>query len=267
MKRKAETRSPIKDLPVRQAGQSLREQSFETVYDHFLTPVAVCLAMALATIFSWTQYFQPKSRSFPVIVSVFFVGTLVYALVSCRRALKRADQMRLGRIGEEAVAQYLEEKLRPSGASVLNDILGDGFNLDHVVIAPSGIYCIETKTHSKRKRDCGEVVYDGESVTVDGFKPDRDPIVQAKAGAHWLQGVIEKSTGKRFKVQPVVLYPGWWVKSSVQWPEVWVMNEKALVPTIQKSRDALSETDQNLVTYHLKRYVIAKTEELRAAKS
>ena len=68
-------------------------------------------------------------------------------------------------------------------------------------------------------------------------------------------------------MQPVVLYPGWWVNSSAKWPEVWVHNEKALGKIIPSQKQAMSDEDVNLATFHLKRYVIAKTAELRAAKS
>ena len=86
---------------------------------------------------------------------------------------------------------------------MLHDIVGDGFNIDHVLIGPTGVYTIETKTISKPAKGACEISYDGETICVNGLIPDRDPIVQAKAQANWLQNFLKDSTGK-FKVLPIV---------------------------------------------------------------
>jgi hypothetical protein len=79
---------------------------------------------------------------------------------------------------------------------VFHDIVGDGFNIDHVICAPSGIYTIECKTISKPV--IGEAInkYDGKSIFIDGVKFDRDPLVQAKAQAEWLNSILSESAGK-----------------------------------------------------------------------
>ena len=182
------------------------------------------------------------------------------------RTKEKIKPLRLGQIGEEAVGQFLEEKLRPAGYQVLHDILSDNFNVDHVAIGPAGIYTIETKTHSKPAKGQCFVTYDGEKVKVNGFQPDRDPVTQAKAEAGWLQDLIKASTGKKFKVQPVVLYPGWFITASVEWPEVWVLNEISFVNTVAKFKCQIDDADIHLITYHLKRYVIAREKQAKAVR-
>jgi len=59
------------------------------------------------------------------------------------------------------------------------DVVGDGFNVDHVLIGPAGVFTVETKTHSKPRGDA-RVVFDGEAIQVAGMEPDRDPVVQAR---------------------------------------------------------------------------------------
>lgn len=94
-------------------------------------------------------------------------------------------------IGELPVGQLLE-RLRAKGYEVFHDIEGDGFNVDHVLIGRGGVFVIETKTISKRndiRRN--EVRYDGQSVLVNGFTPDRDPIAQVGANARWVHKLLE----------------------------------------------------------------------------
>lgn len=73
-----------------------------------------------------------------------------------------------------------------------------------------------------------------------------------------MSNLIGQSTGQRFFVQPVVLYPGWYVDSNCQKPEVWVLNETLAPIFIKNARNALSPEDVALVTFHLKRYVISQ---------
>lgn len=255
--KKRETKSPIKNLPVRMPGQSLREQ-FDALMDEQVTPwlYLVFFAVFFAGM-EWLRYYlkSPFSPWIYTILALVAIGLAVRKFLIIRPSAKA---LTLGRKGEEAVGQYLDEKLRAMGCQVLHDIPGDGFNLDHVVVGPTGVFCVETKTRSKPAKGECKVFYDGEKITVDGLTLDRDPIVQAKAQAHWLVDALEQSTGRRFFVQPIVLFPGWFVEQKVTNAPVWVLNEKGAPAFINNSLgNSLSPEDISLITFHLKRYIIS----------
>ena len=254
---KQETKSPIKNLPMRQPGQSTREKIDKIFDDEVMPYILAVLGTFIMAFYEWAHVVF-KHPPQPILMTVLFVLAVVLMIRKFFKSRNRFRQMRLGELGEQAVGQYLEEKLRPMGCQVLHDILAADFNVDHFVVGPTGLFCIETKTHSKPERGDSRVVYDGEKVTVNGFTPDRDPVVQARAEAKWMSDLIEQSTGKRFFVQPVVLYPGWYVDNNCQRPEVWVLNETVIPTFIKNARNALSPEDVALVTYHLKRYVISR---------
>ncbi|MCX5998248.1 MAG: nuclease-related domain-containing protein [Chloroflexi bacterium] len=260
MTQKPDTKSPLRNLPVHLPGQSVNTRLLDVLLDGFLSYWLLFGMLTVIAMMEWLDWFL-KLPPAPILFTVLAVIAGIVALVKTRSALREAGQLKLGRIGEEAVGQYLEEKLRPQGCQVLHDIPGEGFNVDHVVIGPTGIFCIETKTHSKPAKGASSVQYDGEKVTVDGMTPDRDPIVQAKAAARWLSDLVLQSTGRRFPVQPAVLYPGWFVEKAPPGVDVWVLNEKAVPVFIGNARGTMSSEDISLVTFHLKRYVIAKDEE------
>jgi hypothetical protein len=255
-----ETKSPIKDLPVRLPGESARERYNNTVDEEAEACALIFLVPAVLAVYEWFAYLRNLPRH-PWLITIVAVLCAFYALWRFGKAKRLIRQLNLGRIGEEAVGQYLEEKLRPVGCQVLHDILFDNFNIDHVVIGPSGVYSVETKTCSKPVKGAASITYDGQHVRVNGFKPERDPIVQAKANAHSLYELIERTTGKRFGVQPVVLYPGWYVEKMPDNAEVWVLNEKAFPTFIANGKKILPPDDVNLITFHLKRYVIARAQE------
>lgn len=250
-------RSPIKDSPLRYAGQSLDEE-----IQSILTDKADCYAFAIAISvvisgMEWSRWYF-KSPPYPLEYTIAGVAISAYCFYRIFQIKRQLQNLKQGRDGERAVGQFLD-CLREKGYRVFHDIVGDGFNVDHVLIGSSGVFSIETKTISKPEKGMAKVVYDGEKVCVDGFTPDRDPITQAKAQANWLQNLIKDSTGKTVKVRPVVLYPGWFVSCQVKGVEVWVLEPKALPSFLEHERSVLTDEDVKLVSYHLSRYVREKS--------
>ncbi len=260
MSKKRATKSPIKNLPVRQAGQSIRMEIEELWQNKLLRPLCAVIVTMSVAIYAW-ELAVFKLPVTPMFMTVLLLASILWLLLSFRKHLPQFKNLNLGLVGERAVGQFLEEELRKYGYQVLHDIPGDGFNVDHVVIGTSGIYTIETKTHSKPAKGGCSIKYDGAQVSINGIKPNRDPIIQAKAQNRWLADIFEQSTGRKFKIQSVVLYPGWFVEASVQWPEVWVQNEKQFPATITRQNQSIGDADVHLLTYHLKLHVIAKTKE------
>ena len=177
------------------------------------------------------------------------------------KAKAKLKPLRQGRDGEKAVGQYLE-KLRTHGAQVFHDIPSKGFNLDHVVIMNTGIYVIETKTYSKPDKGEAKIVFDGETVKLNGNKANNKPINQVKAAANWLGEILEESTGKKFSVKPVVVFPGWYIESTKKAKSsgIWVLNPKALPTFIGNSNKQLDPEDVKLASFHVSRYIRSYTQ-------
>jgi hypothetical protein len=257
MNNEGRTKSPIKDLPVHVPGQSLDKHIQEVIDDKVMAYFLLAAFMIIFAAFEWYRMFfnmKPAPGTF-TLAAILTVGYCVWRM---KKGVIEVERLKLGRTGERAVGQFLEEHLRPIGCNVLHDIPGDGFNIDHVVIGPTGVYTIETKTHSKPVKGPASVQYDGQTVKVNGFTPDRDPLVQAKANAHSLAELIERSTGRKVLVKPVVLYPGWFVDKTPDGAEVWVLNEKALPAFVSNAKKILPPEDVALITFHLKRFVISE---------
>jgi hypothetical protein len=250
----ARTRSPLKDRPLRYAGQSLDEHSRDVISDYALGPVVFALFTVLIAALEWMKHYQsipPK----PWLYSSVAVPAVCYAVWRFFRVRSEINNVWLGRDGEKEVGQGLEE-LRQKGYQVFHDIIGDGFNLDHVLIGSAGIYTIETKTHSKPNRGRPTVLFDGETILIDKAKPDRDPVTQAMAQATWLKELLKKSTGKKFDVRSVIVYPGWYVQhGGVKASEVWVLNPKGLPSFLDREPRRLSPEDVHLASFHLSRFV------------
>lgn len=162
----------------------------------------------------------------------------------------------LGRDGERAVGQYLE-RLREQGFQVFHDVVGERFNIDHVLIGEKGVFAIETKTFSKPAQGKATICFVDGALQANGRTIDLNPIEQACAAANWLTKTLRESTGRSVKVHPVVLFPGWWVDPlpPEQNKRVWVLEPKALAAFLNNANPQLSSEDAKLLAYHLSRYV------------
>lgn len=105
--------------------------------------------------------------------------------------------------------------------------------------------------HSKPKRGKTEIHYDGEKILINGVQPDRDPIVQCKAQAREIKNLIAEMTGAKYSVQPILVYPGWFVHPCENEAYVWVRNEQKIIETLKSHRAILSEEDISLISHRL----------------
>ena len=250
-----QTKSPIKDKPLRYAAQTLDERIHQRVNEDALPYILVIFFFFFLAGYEWLRYFtgfQPYPKAVTVLAFLF----LIFGGYKARKILREVKALRLGRDGERVVGQYLEN-LREKGYRIFHDVSGGHFNLDHVILSTKGIYVIETKTYSKPAKGSPKIYYDGESLEINGMKKQNKPIVQVQAASNWLKEMLSETTGKTLPVKPVVLFPGWYVESTRQGknPGVWVLNPKALPKFIEKEPDIISRENVMLAAYHISRYI------------
>ncbi len=253
MKNKKEKRSPLKDRPLHLPGQSIDEQIQDklvvTVYSWIIMP----LILIILTAAEWRRYFHP-SRANPIPATVLTIGMAIWSVFQFTKNIKEIKRLVMARDGEKIVAEELQVLLR-DGSAVFHDIVSDRFNIDHVIVSGHGIFLIETKTYSKPIDKDAKISFDENHIFVDGEEYDRNPVEQVKALAKWLQDLLQKSTGVKFQIQPVVLFPGWFTEPMKRGQDVWILNPKALPTFVSNEPIRLKDTEVHLVTFHLSRYV------------
>lgn len=210
-------RSPIKGELLRSPGQTLREQVEERQLDFMADAMALLVAPAFVAGAVFVMALM-SGRLPSLRVQVVVVAALVaWCLIQIRKlyqASETLDRWRLGLDGEVAVGQELDQLMR-QGAAVFHDFPGEGFNIDHVVIARQGVFAVETKGYSKPVDEEGNaahrVVFDGRTL----FWPERSEsktLEQAARNARWLSTWLGKATGEPVVVTPALALPGWFVE-------------------------------------------------------
>jgi len=132
------------------------------------------------------------------------------------RNYRARERVRDGWTAEHVTGLQLN-RLVMQGCTVLHDVPADGFNIDHVVIAPRAIYAVETKSFRKPKGagDKGDdrlhhVSYDGKGLTFPDFATTA-PVEQAARQAQWLRRHLRDALGQELPVVAAVSLPGWFI--------------------------------------------------------
>lgn len=204
--------------------------------------------------FEWLRYYKPVSTP-PILLTIIAGVSIIFCIYKMVKHLHKLKALKLGRSGERAVGQYLE-LFRESGCHIYHDILGDSFNVDHVVISNKGIFVIETKTYSKPVSGNARITFDGQKILINGSESKSDIITQVTASTSYIKKIINESTGKEFEPFPVVLFPGWFVEGSGnRFGKMWVLEPKAFRSFLDRQTVRLSDDDVKLASYHLSRHI------------
>ncbi|HTQ30156.1 MAG TPA: nuclease-related domain-containing protein [Opitutaceae bacterium] len=254
-------RPPVSEKLLRGPGEGLRRR-LERLDDYFLIGLAACSIVPGLLLWGGlvlSGHIKSTAWGETVFISaiVLFVAALAGAGWWLMRTLTLRRDCHLGLYGEKAVAEALVP-LMTEGYQIFHDVpceYGDiKFDIDHIVIGPSGVYCVETKTRRKGKAIGGrkdhEIIFDGEQL-VYPWGEDTHGLAQARKQAEWLAQWIYQIIGERMLVTPVLVFPGWWV-STTTLRDLKVLNPKQLGATIHSNAPPVLTPKQiELVTRQL----------------
>ena len=151
------------------------------------------------------------------------------------------------------MAEQLEE-LRTTGFRCFHDIVRDGFNIDHVVVGPPGVFVIETKFRS----GSGVIEFrNGQGVVVGGREEERDPLKQARGNARAVHDLIRQDAGLELWVKPLVVFVGdWKVKNAWRDTDVRVLTANGVANYFRnQDQPELTGREIELICSHLRRTV------------
>lgn len=115
---------------------------------------------------------------------------------------QRLNSFLKGAEGEEIVARILS--FLPANHTVFNDLQLDpgGPAFDHIVVAPAGLFVVETKNWS------GEITFQNGQVLCNGRAPSRPPLKQVREEAAALVAHLSDAGCPEAPVYPVICFVG-----------------------------------------------------------
>lgn len=246
-------RSPLSQHLLRSPGESLRSELDDRMWD--LAGYLMILPI-IPLMFYAVQLQQALNTGgvFRISGLLVVVGLMGFAYVSFQtiKTMRKVWKLRLGYEAELAMGQELDQLMR-QGAVVFHDVPAAGFNIDHVLVAPNGVFAIETKGRSKPNRDRGtedvKVIYDGSGLNFPGWVETK-PLEQARRQAAWLSKWLTSAVGDAVTVRPVLALPGWFVERKSRSDVLLISGREA--PSILKAKqEALPDSMIKRIAHQL----------------
>jgi len=241
-KERAAAISPFDELR-RPAGESnrLRVQELDERIDPWffiLTVVPILFALSVTL---------QKSR-WPIVILFFLISAILAAVAYrvLRRVIRERSDYRLGFHGERYVAEELNQ-LMSDGFRVFHDVPFHNYNIDHVLIGPTGVFAVETKAKRKRPAHGAEkhkVLFDGTQLNFPGGKWDVKALQQSRLNAKTLSQWLSSATADQLTARPILTIPGWFVERSAP-SDVYVTNPKQIRSFVLKTTE-VSLTPQEI---------------------
>lgn len=169
--------------------ETLTRRRDETLYMDVKYQVLTGIVFMLLLFIHWMHYLFPKGESMTFATVLYLGIALVYFIIAYRN-YKKVERMNIGITAEREAGHFLEQEL-PKGYRVINSINKGSYDIDHVIIGPSGVYCIETKNTTYQDRH----------------------LTQARGNALRVSAHLKMNKDINCFVTPVVLLPRRHVKS------------------------------------------------------
>ena len=253
--REKQRKSPLKEKPLHNPGESIQAE-MERLFEEVIMPrIFFAGFVIILALYDWIRYYS-KANIHPSFLSIIAIGILIYVIFRTKNDIFYYRCLKKGLDGEKFVGQYLED-LRSQDCRVFHDITCGNFNIDHVIVAPQGVFVIETKTFSKPMRGSPVVEFDGKEVMVDKMKPYRNSVEQVIALKDWLHDFLVETTGNKYPVRGIVIFPGWYVvkTGNDNKGDIKVMNHKNFSSFLSKCPIILKKEDIALISSRIANYV------------
>jgi len=216
------------------AGQGAREMAFKREL-----MVAGIAGVMLLLLWIWTKNMASiASLGLPGVIVLVVCFRLAFGALEkkgnhLKKGAKDADR---GALAEEKVEAKLAAL--PEDYVSFHDLTFPGFNIDHVVVGPGGVFVVETKSHG------GKVTNNGSQLLLNGNVPEKDFINQTWSQTFHIKNLLKEKLGKEIAVNPVLCFTNALVQVRGTVKGVSVVNGGYLNTHIARQKPVL---DRNLI--------------------
>jgi len=150
---------------------------------------------------------------------------------------KRIKHARKGKRGEEFIGSILEKL--PDNYTVIHDIETPYGNVDHIVVGPTGVFVIETKSHHGR-------ITERNGLLLRNNKPlEKNFIKQVLDNTFYIKEKIKESVGIEAYVKALLVFTNAYVDIKREIANVKIINKSFLLKAIKNSRTSLTDEQIN----------------------
>lgn len=252
-------RTPVVEKLLRTPGERQRRKlfAFDDLLLLHLTGTAL-IPLLLLVLGLWiTSGVSSTYQTLAQIVLLVLLAVILY--FAARWLIKILDERyeyRIDYFGEREVGEAVEA-LRQKGFQVFHDVPASEaqpiFYLDHVIVGATGVFAIQTRSRVRGTPRPGfaehKIIFDGQKL-VYPWGDDFQGLEFARDRAIWLESWLAQILGRQVPVQPILVFPGWWVEEHAI-NTVRVLNPKQIAATVNRNTPMLTEEQVEQVTRQL----------------
>jgi len=243
--------SPLtKDL-LRPAGYTLQQQIHDQQVELFGNMLFIPLLILMLAFMTLLQSYLGDKRV--TLTQLVMVGSLILGVVGyyfdrVYKTVKRLRYLKLGYACELAVGQELEQLVRPRNDPyrIYHDIPFDGFNIDHLIVSPNGVFVVETKGRSKPIHEGSKqfkVRLENNALHFPNHV-ETEPLDQVRRNVAPVHKWLASATGSEVPVAGILVLPGWFIERKQASRHPYVLNAAELPGTLPKLQAGYIELPQ-----------------------
>ena len=170
------------------------------------------------------------------VIYVVSIKTLENAGLKLKKRISDADT---GAKAEQAVADALQEL--PDDYHVFHDLEFPGFNIDHVVLGPNGIFLVETKSQK------GNITQEHDELLRNGRKFFKDFLKQCWRQTYSLRDHLNAERLRGLTIKPILCFSRGFVEIRGPVKGVTVLNASYLRPFILSQRGSVPDQTRDQI--------------------
>lgn len=179
------------------------------------------------------------------IFGVMAAGVFGYYSYRIHKVVRHLQHLKLGYACELAVGQELEYLVRPKDHPyrVYHDIPFDGFNVDHLIISPNGVFVVETKGRAKPINDGTKqfkVRVENNALHFPNHV-ETGPLEQVRRNVTSVRNWLNSATGTDVPVGGILVLPGWYIELCQKATTPYVVSAAALPKVLPQLRVGMLE--------------------------
>jgi hypothetical protein len=210
--------------------------------DEFFVPLALFILLSTQ---AWAGYYLARvfDPTRVMVDATLALLSLMLLISRITRAIPRLKIMLEERAQSLKFPTALDRTAKVSG-TVYHRVQGIGFEVDHVLVTPAGIFAISVEVIHQPPGHEASALFDGEFLHIEGAYALREPVARSKVVARCLADLIKEWAGFSYKVRPVLIVPGWTVhQPRPQSSESWACEPSEFLSYVAKQRGVLEPTE------------------------
>jgi hypothetical protein len=223
------------------AGDSVRKMAFDRYVTLALTLAAMAvLSLVLLSAVGAKTLFGPWGFAIVALAA----GSMKLLMRKAKWTRMRAKHADRGAEAEEKVAIRLNAL--PDGYYGFHDISFSGFNVDHIVVGPGGIFVVETKSHR------GKITANGDSLLLNGKAPIKDFIKQTWSQTYQVRELLKEQIPGELPIKPILCFTNAFISVRGPVKGIVIANISYLNKYLLRQRRAMKDAEIKLVVEFLR---------------